>query len=94
MRQLKFKDNSKDFYKEMTNTGLLRNSPYLIIKESFFKRLIRGLYYKFVDELYCPYDKTDLSVTYEAGNKRGIRIHKKGKGNQEAYFTMPEDLLK
>jgi hypothetical protein len=80
---------------------ILKDSPYLFpvemrsengFLEPFYKRLIRGLYYHFVDELYIP-NRSNISMTYGGGDRRGIRISCTGVGIQERYFDMPRDIL-
>lgn len=77
----------------------IEDSPYLYptymrdYKEPLFIRLIRGLFYKYVDELYIP-DRAKISITYINNNKRGIRISCTGIGVQEKYFDLPGDYLK
>ena len=79
------------------------DSPYLYpsswrkYKESFYHRLIRGMYYRFIDELYIPHD-SNVYMTYggkdkQGRSKRGFRICHKGLGVQERYFDMLEGVM-
>lgn len=74
-------------------------SPYLYpwIKEPFYRRVIRWLYVRFLDELYIPLG-TEVSTTYGGGTRRGIKVFypKRGKwrGTQESYLKMPDDIFK
>lgn len=73
-------------------------SRYLSIlaKEPLYRRVIRWVYCTYLDELYIPFG-SEISLTYHALGKRGIKIRyqKSGpwRGTQEEYFDIPEDKL-
>ena len=78
----------------------LKKSPYHSGKEKWHVKFIRGLFYKYVNEIYLP-DDTEIKLTYRGrdnnGNDlRGLCIYRtqNNRGVQEKYFDMPKDLLK
>jgi len=50
---------------------LLQQSEYLWVNDGFFKRLIRKLYWKYVNDLYIPRGNQKIRVT------RYPKVHKK-----------------
>ena len=79
---------------------ILKKSSYHQGKEKWYIKLIRGLFYKYVNEIYLP-DDTEIKLTYKGKDKnrndlRGLCIFRTQncRGVQEEYFDMPKDLLK
>jgi len=71
---------------------ITQQSSYLWVKDPLYRRVIRWLYWHFLDELYIP-PESEISLTYQPKGKHGIKIsyrkHGKWRGTQERYFDMP-----
>lgn len=67
------------------------NNPYLWKKESIVKRFIRWLWYRYMDELYIPFN-SKATLTIKGQGKKGVRISVVGKtktgGVQEQYLNV------
>lgn len=81
---------------------IFKKSPYLYgnTKQKWYIKLIRGLFYKYVNEMYIPSDIV-LSYTYhgkdkDGKQKYGLKLGRTGQhiGVQEHYFfEEPKKLL-
>ena len=69
-----------------------KQSPWLRVKDGYFRMFVRWLYSKALNELYIPRGTVASIKSPDNGrvpprpNQGLITIRAKGRGNQEAYF--------